>query len=183
MSDKEARAKPCHKQNKYSRPHRAQTRPTGQQPTTKGLQSKNRAYPSPQTKQKQTQTSTHYHQQLRILFSYPTAFVVQVTFHIQLIYPDLWDLRHFRTNLYTGLCKSVQKDINQPKQRSTAQPIRIGSAFKSTAETQKHLCAKSKFHIQSISPTFNHIYVNHENKREPLALNEGLHTQHKLSSS
>ena len=40
VSDKEARAKPCHKQNKYRRPHRAQTRPTGPQPTTKGSQSK-----------------------------------------------------------------------------------------------------------------------------------------------
>ena len=54
VSDKEARAKQCHKQNTYRRPHRAQTRPTGPQPTTKGSQSKNRAYPSPQTRQKQT---------------------------------------------------------------------------------------------------------------------------------
>ena len=40
MSDKEARADPCHKQKKYRRPHRAQTRPTGPQPITKGSQSK-----------------------------------------------------------------------------------------------------------------------------------------------
>ena len=40
VSDKEARAKPCHKQNKYRRPHRAQTGPTGPQPTTKDSQSK-----------------------------------------------------------------------------------------------------------------------------------------------
>ena len=40
LSDKEARANPCHRQNKYRRPQRAQTRPTGPQPITKGSQSR-----------------------------------------------------------------------------------------------------------------------------------------------
>ena len=64
MSDKEARAKPCHKQKKYRRPHRAQTRPTGPQPTAKGSQSKTghiQAHRQNKNKPEPTYTTTNNH--------------------------------------------------------------------------------------------------------------------------